>query len=120
MKDARAVTRQTLSIFGTTEDALRAVQIPNLSILWATRHDNKLRLGHLSANRFVIKIRNVQPTDVVKLKPVIETLEKRGMPNYFGEQRFGRRGDNDAARAPALIRDDNEAVLETPARLAQT
>ncbi len=67
MKDARAVTRQTLSIFGTTEDALRAVQIPNLSVLWATRHDNKLRLGHLSANRFALKIRNVQPTDVVKL-----------------------------------------------------
>jgi tRNA pseudouridine13 synthase len=33
------------------------------------------------------------------------------MPNYFGEQRFGRRGNNDRLGA-ALIRDDNEAVLK--------
>ena len=65
MKDARAVTRQIFSILGTTEDAVAALQIPNLQILWAARHDNKLRLGHLSANRFAIKIRDVNATDVV-------------------------------------------------------
>ncbi len=36
---------------------------------------------------------------------------KTGLPNCIGEQRFGRRGDNDALGA-ALIRDDNEAVLK--------
>src|SRR3954462_1097559 len=81
MKDARAVTRQTLSIFGTTEAAVRALQIPRVTILWAAKHDNKLRLGHLSANHFVIRIRDVQPTDVVKLQPVVAQLEQRGMPN---------------------------------------
>ena len=29
-------------------------------------HGNKLRLGHLKGNRFAIKIRDVNPTDVVK------------------------------------------------------
>ena len=111
MKDARAVTRQIFSILGTTEEAVKSLQIPNVTVLWAARHDNKLRLGHLSGNRFAIKIRNVQPTDVVKLQPVAELLSKRGMPNYFGEQRFGRRGNNDLLGA-ALIRDDNEAVLK--------
>ena len=56
VKDARAVTRQVLSIFGTNEAAISALQIPNLTILWAARHDNKLRIGHLSANRFAIRI----------------------------------------------------------------
>src|SRR4051812_5911425 len=86
MKDARAVTRQVLSIRGASDEAVANLKLPNLQILWAMRHGNKLRLGHLSGNRFAIKIRNVEPTSVVKLRPVLDVLEKRGMPNYFGEQ----------------------------------
>jgi tRNA pseudouridine13 synthase len=110
LKDARAITRQILSIWGTTPEAVMALKIPDLTVQWAVRHGNKLRLGHLAGNRFAIKIRNVTPTDVVKLRPVIEVLEKRGMPNYFGEQRFGRRGDN-ADLGAALIRNDDNALL---------
>src|SRR3954465_6014799 len=68
MKDARAITRQVFSIFGTTEDAVAALKIPHVQLMWARRHTNKLRVGHLSGNRFAIKIRDVQPTDVVKLR----------------------------------------------------
>ncbi|MGB7158788.1 MAG: tRNA pseudouridine(13) synthase TruD, partial [Tepidisphaeraceae bacterium] len=110
LKDAKAVSRQVLSIVGTTEQAVMGLRVPDVTINWAIRHENKLRLGHLSGNRFAIKIRNVNPTDVVKLRPVIEDIRKRGMPNYFGEQRFGRRNDNDRLGA-ALIRGDNKDVL---------
>jgi tRNA pseudouridine13 synthase len=44
------------------------------------------------------------------VKPVIETLKRRGMPNYFGEQRFGRRGDNDKLGA-LLVRGDDAGLL---------
>src|SRR2546423_9297011 len=111
MKDAHAVTRQILSILGTTEQAVMNLRLPNIAVLWAARHENKLRLGHLSANRFAGKIRNVEPTHVLRLRPIIEVLEKRGMPNYFGEQRFGRRGDNDRLGA-AFLRDGTEAGLK--------
>jgi tRNA pseudouridine13 synthase len=111
MKDARAVTRQILSIQGTTEEVVKGLSIPGLSVLWAARHGNKLRLGHLKGNRFAIKIREVNATDVVKLQPVISEIQKRGMPNYFGEQRFGRRGDNHLLGA-ALVRGDDEGVLK--------
>jgi tRNA pseudouridine13 synthase len=111
MKDARAVTRQVLSIQGTTEEAVMSLRIPNVTANWAIRHGNKLRLGHLSANRFAIKIRDVTPTDVVKLRPVLTMLEGRGMPNYFGEQRFGRRGNNQLLGA-ALVRGDDQGVLD--------
>jgi tRNA pseudouridine13 synthase len=111
MKDAQAISRQVLSIQGTTEDAVMALDIPDLSILWARRHGNKLRLGHLRANRFAIKIRDVDPAAVVRVRPVLEELERRGMPNYFGEQRFGRRHNNDLLGA-ALVRGDNEGVLK--------
>lgn len=111
MKDAQAVTRQLFSIQGTTEQAVMALQLPNMTVQWAARHGNKLRLGHLSGNRFAIRIRQIVATDVVKLKPVIDVLQRRGMPNYFGEQRFGRRSNNDLLGA-ALIRNDAEGLLK--------
>lgn len=110
LKDARAITRQIFSIPGTTEAAVMNLKVPDLTILWAARHGNKMRLGHLKANRFAIKIRDVKPTDVIKLRPVIAELARRGMPNYFGEQRFGRRNDNDKLGA-AYVRGDHKAVL---------
>lgn len=110
MKDARAITRQILSIWGVTEQAVMDLKIPDIEVKWANRHGNKLRLGHLSANRFAIRIRQVNPTDVLKVRPILEILRQRGMPNYFGEQRFGRRGDNDLLGA-ALVQGDNVALL---------
>ncbi len=112
MKDAHAVTRQVISIPGATEEAVMglASRIPGTQVMWASRHKNKLRLGHLKGNRFAVKVRNVDPTDVVRMRPAVKELEQRGMPNYFGEQRFGRRGNNDALGA-ALVRGDNAALL---------
>ncbi|MGC8001341.1 tRNA pseudouridine(13) synthase TruD, partial [Salmonella enterica] len=75
------------------------------TVQWAARHGNKLRLGHLKGNRFAIKVRGVNATDVVRLRAPIDELARRGMPNYFGEQRFGRRNDNDRLGA-ALMRGD--------------
>jgi tRNA pseudouridine13 synthase len=111
MKDAAAITRQIFSILGTTEAAVMGSQPPGLRVQWAARHGNKLRLGHLKANRFAIKIREVNPTDVVRLTPLVKRLTESGMPNYFGQQRFGRRGDNHLLGA-ALIRGDDSGVLK--------
>jgi tRNA pseudouridine13 synthase len=111
MKDAHAITRQIFSILGTTEQAVMDLHIPGMKVQWAARHGNKLRLGHLQGNRFAIKIRQVDPTHVVKLTPLIKRIVERGMPNYFGEQRFGRRGNNHLLGA-ALIRGDDEGVLK--------
>jgi tRNA pseudouridine13 synthase len=111
MKDAQAVTRQTLSIFGTTPEAVQAMQVAGVTVNWAIRHVNKLRLGHLKGNRFAIRMRNVQATEVVKLQPVVKTIQERGLPNYFGEQRFGRRGDNHLLGA-AIVRSDAKGLLK--------
>ena len=110
MKDANAVTRQSLSILGTTPEAVMKLKLDDISIMWAIRHGNKLRLGHLKGNRFAIRMRDVNPTDVVKLGPVLKTIQERGLPNFFGEQRFGRRGDNHLLGA-ALIRSDPKGLL---------
>jgi tRNA pseudouridine13 synthase len=58
------------------------------------RHGNKLRRGHLAGNRFSIRIRDVEPTLVVRAKRTLDRLLVTGVPNYLGVQRFGYRGDN--------------------------
>jgi tRNA pseudouridine13 synthase len=100
LKDKQAVTRQHFSIWlpGASQDVvdegLRAAADGPVTILWAQRHGNKLRRGHLAANRFVIRVRQVDPMAVVHAHRVLAVLERRGAPNYVGEQRFGYRGDN--------------------------
>ncbi len=111
MKDANAITSQIFSIAGTTESAVMNLHLPKMTVKWAMRHGNKLRLGHLRGNRFAVKIRDVTPTDVVKLTPLVRRLLDHGMPNYFGEQRFGRRGNNHLLGA-ALLRGDDDALLK--------
>lgn len=111
MKDADAITRQHLTVPRVSEEALMTIQGPKLSVLSAAKHINKLRLGHLKGNRFAIKIREVEPTHVVRLRPILDRLEREGMPNYFGEQRFGRRGDNDELGA-AILRGDHDVLVK--------
>jgi tRNA pseudouridine13 synthase len=98
LKDKRAVTRQHFSIYlpNKVNDAelLANVDCDSVKTLWAARHNNKLRRGHHAGNRFVIYVRQVEPTAVVRAKPILDRLTRSGAPNYVGEQRFGYRGDN--------------------------
>jgi tRNA pseudouridine13 synthase len=110
MKDRHAITRQLVSVPGVSEEQLMTLKLPDMTVLWAARHRNKLKLGHLRANRFAIKIRHVDPTAVIRLQQPMQVLQTRGLPNLFGEQRFGIRGDNDQLGA-ALIRGDNSTLL---------
>jgi tRNA pseudouridine13 synthase len=99
-----------VSIPRITEEAMMTTKVDGIEVLWADRHINKIRLGHLVGNRFAIKIRDVEPTDVIKLRPMLDVLQKRGMPNFFGEQRFGMRLNNHVLGA-CLIRGRPEELL---------
>ncbi|TVZ39805.1 tRNA pseudouridine13 synthase [Alteromonadaceae bacterium 2753L.S.0a.02] len=63
-----------------------------VEVLEVTRHNKKLRRGGHQANRFVITLRDV--ADVEAQKPKLEQISAMGVPNYFGEQRFGNQGSN--------------------------
>src|SRR5437868_8084586 len=78
LKDARAITRQIFSIPNTTEEAVMKLKLPGIEPLWAARNGKKLRLGHLSGNRFAIKVRDVNAAGVVNLSLLIEVLHTCG------------------------------------------
>jgi len=110
LKDARAVTRQTLSVPRVPpEEALR-LDLPEVRVLWAKRHRNKLKVGHLVGNRFTIRVREVGPEALPLCQAVLAVLSRRGVPNFFDIQRFGRRG-NTHLMGQALVRDDPETLL---------
>jgi tRNA pseudouridine13 synthase len=70
-------------------------------VLAATRHSRKLKRGALRGNRFVLVLREVQG-DRAAAEQVLQQIAARGVPNYYGEQRFGREGGN-VAQARAMF-----------------
>ncbi len=112
MKDKRAITRQVVSVHtpGKSIDDFPMLTHEHATVLWADMHTNKLRLGHLKGNRFSVKVRDVQMTDVLRARAIMEQLAERGVPNFFGPQRFGSRQNNHEL-GRHLIADDPDALL---------
>jgi tRNA pseudouridine13 synthase len=109
-KDARAVTRQWMSVEHVAPERIDTLSIPRMRVLAVTRHRNKLRLGHLQGNRFVIRVRQTEPDRLADLQDALAELTHTGVPNYFGGQRFGYRGDTWAIGQAVLRREAEDAV----------
>lgn len=103
LKDRHAVTRQTFSVRVPVKRELAwdAAAGEGFRVLGAIRHGRKLRRGALERNRFRIVLREVRG-DRAAAETRFSLIAARGVPNYFGEQRFGRDGDN-VARAQAMF-----------------
>ena len=95
LKDKHAVTRQWISLPARYADRLRQLdQLPGVRILETGLHTNKLGVGHLRGNRFEIVVRDVVPEALSTAQKVLFQLERLGVPNYYGPQRFGLGGRN--------------------------
>jgi tRNA pseudouridine13 synthase len=90
-KDRHAIARQWFSVHRGSEASLARIQAPEeearLEVLRVERHRNKLRLGHLRGNRFALGVAGLESP--AELERHLARLAERGIPNRFGEQRFG-------------------------------
>ena len=95
LKDRHALTRQRFSVWIPKKVApdVAALQSEDMRILDARWHARKLPRGALAGNRFELTLREVQG-DTGAIETRLRAMAGRGVPNYFGEQRFGRGGDN--------------------------
>ena len=103
LKDRHAVTRQhyTVQLPRGADCDFTAIDDPEFRVLRATRHARKLKRGALAGNRFVIVLRDVAgDRDAAEAR--LAGIERRGVPNGYGAQRFGRGGGN-VAGALALF-----------------
>ena len=95
LKDRQAVTEQWFSVQlpGKSDPDWQQLNSEKLTVVEHMRHSRKLRRGTLSGNRFEIHIRNLI-ADRAQLEQRLQDVADHGVPNYFGEQRFGRHGSN--------------------------
>ena len=95
LKDRHAVTEQWFSVQLPGRDApdWEALNSESLTVLRHARHSRKLRRGALQGNRFRITLRDIE-ADNDDLEKRLTLISAAGVPNYFGEQRFGRDAGN--------------------------
>ncbi|GLS26011.1 tRNA pseudouridine(13) synthase TruD [Marinibactrum halimedae] len=111
-KDRHAVTTQWFSVYmpKATSVDWQALNSSSVTLLNHTRHSAKLRRGDHAGNTFNIRLRNLSSIaresqsdsnyhissgdwwQAVELR--MNAILEQGVPNYFGEQRFGRGGAN--------------------------
>jgi tRNA pseudouridine13 synthase len=103
MKDRHAVTRQTFSLPIPVKREIdwAALVHDEFRVLDAQRHSRKLKRGALAGNAFRIALTDVAG-DRDAAARVLERIAQAGVPNYFGEQRFGR-DDGNVERARAMF-----------------
>ena len=127
LKDRHALTRQRFSVQLPGREAPDVAALERddaatgqrLRVLDQARHARKLPRGALAGNRFVLVLREVEgDRDAIGAR--LQAIAARGVPNYFGEQRFGHgRGNVDKARrmfAGLRVRRDERALLLSAAR----
>ncbi|AMK16374.1 tRNA pseudouridine(13) synthase TruD [Methanobrevibacter olleyae] len=131
MKDKKAITRQWICIANMDSDEQfsevesLAGTIHNTEFLKVLRGRKKLRMGQLKGNKFRILVKEIDGMDsedenirreaiedaAKRADAILKTLEKTGVPNYFGWQRFGKPRTNTHLVGEALIQNDlKEAV----------
>lgn len=104
LKDKQAITTQWISavypiVRGLPDVADLFTGLDGVEVLQLTRGTRKLRRGVHRENEFIIQLHDIESShDLVDAG--LERIKKRGFPNYFGAQRFGRDGRNvDEARS---------------------
>jgi len=95
LKDRQAMTEQWFSVQLPGRDApdWEALNSDTLTVLRHARHSRKLRRGALKGNCFRLRVRDLEADDTA-LEKRLAVIGKEGVPNYFGEQRFGRDAGN--------------------------
>jgi len=94
LKDRHAITEQWFGIHmpGKETPDFSVVETDQIKVLKIVRHNKKLRTGALKGNQFTLKLTDLSSTDGLVAR--LENIKTTGVPNYFGEQRFGQNGNN--------------------------
>ena len=93
LKDRQGETKQwfSLHIPGKITPDFSLFESSGVTILKVIRHNKKIKTGALAGNFFSIVLRDI--SDKAALDKALKQVQA-GVPNYFGEQRFGFDGYN--------------------------
>jgi len=90
LKDKQAHTTQWLSVYitGFEEPDWYGFESEHIKIHQVSRHNKKLKRGAIRQNQFSIVLRSLRG-DIDQAEQRLQDIKLQGVPNYFGEQRFG-------------------------------
>ncbi|MGH7281996.1 MAG: tRNA pseudouridine(13) synthase TruD [Polyangiaceae bacterium] len=121
LKDRVGVTTQTVSFFlpkklhPDADATALQLQLDGITLISAVRHGNKIKTGHLHGNRFDVLVRDVADHEMTALQASFDRIRADGVPNAYGEQRFGRDQQN-ASQARAWLKGEGLAPKDPRAR----
>ena len=102
LKDRHAVTEQWFGVHlpGKAEPNFSSLENNDVQILARGRHNKKLKIGALKGNWFELVVNDLVIDDEAAFERRLIAIQERGVPNYYGDQRFGHHfGNIDQARA---------------------
>jgi len=92
LKDKSATTIQYISLPKAVENKLDNLITERIEILEKSYNRAPIKLGHLKANRFEIRLDKVTPKAAAEIEKAAMMMQQSGIPNFFGYQRFGEDG----------------------------
>jgi tRNA pseudouridine13 synthase len=117
MKDKRAVTRQWLCVANSEVEEIEKIKdkLYRVEILKIMQNEKKLRIGQLTGNKFRLLIRDTDnpEADCEVANEILAELTKKGVPNYYGWQRFGKKRSNTHLVGKALLENDLKKVVDS-------
>jgi tRNA pseudouridine13 synthase len=116
MKDKRAVTRQWLCVANSKVEEIEKLEdkLYKVKILKIMQNEKKLRIGQLIGNKFRLIIRDTDDPqrDSEVANEILDELLERGVPNYYGWQRFGKKRSNTHLIGKALLENDLKKAVD--------
>ena len=109
MKDRQALTTQLCGVYGFAPERVMGVRVKDIEILGAWPAAEKVRMGELMGNRFTVVVEGVEEGAAGRVGEICSDLNLR-VPNYFGEQRFGMRGNSHKV-GECILRVDFEGAV---------
>lgn len=94
LKDKQSISRQWFSVqMNVTQTPdLSSIDTDQIKLIDSIRHNKKLKVGALESNHFKITLKQVD--DIKHVEQKLTLIQHQGVPNYFGPQRFGFKGNN--------------------------
>ncbi len=115
-KDKFALTAQRISAWKVPASQLSRISIKDCKIGDFSGEDKRLELGDLWGNKFAILVREIKlpQTEIIsRVEEFLSEIRKLGgLPNFFGEQRFGIRFNNHLIGKKLLQNDLEGAIKE--------
>jgi tRNA pseudouridine13 synthase len=103
LKDKHATTTQYISIPRKYAKDLKKFKHHKIEIQETFLHSTKLNIGDLKGNTFIITLHETSKEDLIAIQQRLKQIQKVGMPNFFGFQRFGKDFKENLDKARKII-----------------